>query len=121
MIGSWLPVFLWMGIIYYVSDIPSLRTNLGVWDYVLRKLAHMTEYALLMVLMTRAWLRTRPLWVPFQLFLISGILTISYAISDEIHQSFVPGRTGAISDVLIDGCGIMIAILVLRNRIKVIK
>jgi VanZ family protein len=48
----------------------------------------------------------------------SGSLAFLYAISDELHQSFVPGRTPSIGDVLIDGCGIILAVLIYKNREK---
>jgi hypothetical protein len=50
----WLPVLVWAGVIFAFSSIPSLNSGLGSWDYVLRKGAHMTEYAILAVLLVRA-------------------------------------------------------------------
>src|SRR5437867_2957870 len=41
----WLPVLLWAGVIFALSSVPSLGTGLGAWDTILRKGAHVTEYA----------------------------------------------------------------------------
>ena len=78
----WLPVVLWAGVIFALSSIPSLGTGLGTWDLVLRKGAHMTEYAVLALLLLRAIGREAPA-------LGLGVL---YAASDELHQAFVRGR-----------------------------
>ena len=50
----WLPVLAWAAVIFAFSSIPSLSSGLGVWDTVLRKGAHITEYAVLGALLYRA-------------------------------------------------------------------
>ena len=50
----WMPVLVWAAVIFAFSSIPSLSTHLGTWDLVLRKAAHLTEYAILAVLARRA-------------------------------------------------------------------
>ena len=52
--SRWLPAIAWACLIFALSGVPSLGTDLGLWDTVLRKLAHATEYAILAVLLTRA-------------------------------------------------------------------
>lgn len=100
----WAPVVLWAAVIFAFSSIPSLSTGLGLWDLVLRKLAHLAEYALLGALLLRAvGLR----WLALAL---GG----AYAISDEAHQHFVPGRRGAPLDVLIDAVGVALGITAWR-------
>ncbi len=96
----WLPVLLWAGLIFALSSVPDLGTGLGGWDLVLRKIAHAAEYAVLGALLQRAL--GRP-WLAFAL----GAL---YAISDEIHQSFVPGRQGSPLDVALDTAGVMVGV-----------
>ncbi len=95
-----------MAVIFGFSSIPSLSSGLGTWDLVLRKGAHMTEYAILAVLLTRALGRVLPAFVV-------GVL---YAVSDEVHQTFVRGRHGAPLDVAIDSVGLLIGITVWRRR-----
>lgn len=102
----WLPVGIWMGVIFAFSSIPSLESGLlPIWDLVVRKLAHMVEYAILAVLVLRAFSGSprTALWKTIAL----GVL---YALTDELHQSFVSGRAAAISDVLIDGLGVLIGL-----------
>ncbi|HVM68784.1 MAG TPA: VanZ family protein [Gaiellaceae bacterium] len=101
----WLPVVAWAALIFGLSSIPSLGTGLGLWDLVLRKLAHVTEYAILGGLLLRA-LRDR-MWLAFA-------LGVAYAVTDEVHQTFVPGRRGAATDVLIDAVGVALGIAAWR-------
>ena len=105
--GRWLPVVLWAGVIFALSSIPSLGTGLGTWDLVLRKAAHVTEYAVLGALLVRA-VAEAPAFV----------LGVAYAVTDEVHQSFVDGRAGTPLDVTIDAAGVLagIALVALARR-----
>jgi VanZ family protein len=102
----WAPVVLWAALIFALSSIPSLATDLGVWDTILRKGAHMTEYAILALLLFRA------LGSELHAF----VFGLAYAISDEIHQLFVSGRHGSPVDVTIDAAGLLLGLLALRLR-----
>jgi VanZ family protein len=93
----WLPVVAWAALIFAFSSVPDLGTGLGGWDLLLRKIAHAGEYAVLGALLVRA--AGRP-WV-------AVALGVAYAISDEIHQSFVPGRAGSPLDVALDAAGVL--------------
>ncbi len=97
----WGPVVLWAVLIYALSSIPSLSTGLGTWDLILRKIAHLTEYAILGALLLRALGR------PWLAILIGAL----YAVSDELHQHFVRGRHGAWYDVAIDTVGVTIGVI----------
>jgi VanZ family protein len=101
----WLPVALWAGLIFALSSVPSLSSGLGGWDYLLRKCAHVTEYAVLAFLLARAFGREAPAFV-------AGVL---YAISDEVHQSFVRGRHASPIDVAIDSVGLLIGLALWRR------
>jgi len=103
-LSLWLPVIVWAAVIFLFSSIPSLGTGLGVWDTILRKGAHLTEYAILGLLLLRAVGRELPAFA----------LGIAYAITDEIHQHFVRGRHASPIDVLIDTVGVAIGLLVFR-------
>ncbi len=69
----------------------------------IRKLAHFTEYLILSLLLYRA-LRAGPRWEPRTAVLALALAGL-YAASDELHQWFVPGRTAAVRDCLIDVAG----------------
>jgi VanZ family protein len=102
------PPLLLMGVIYFFSAQPDLGTGLGVWDTILRKAAHMAEYGLLWFLWHRALDTRSP--VP------AALITLAYAATDELHQSFVEGRHGTPVDVLIDAVGIAVAIAIHTRR-----
>jgi len=97
---AWVPAVVWAGVIFALSSVPSLSTGLGTWDLVLRKLAHMTEYAVLGALLVRAASSEAAAFA----------LGVTYAVTDEIHQTFVPGREGAPLDVVIDAAGVALGI-----------
>ena len=78
-------------------------------NFLVRKMAHVTEYFLLTLLCVRA-LRGRSKKT-FFLLLVSAIIALLYAVSDEFHQSFVGGRTASLHDVGIDGYGVFLALL----------
>ena len=103
--SAWLPVLLWAGLIFGLSSVPDLGTGLGTWDLVLRKLAHVCEYAVLGLLLVRATGR-EPLAVA------AGV---AYAGTDELHQHFVRGRHGAFRDVAIDAAGALAGALLARR------
>ena len=103
LVTTWLPIVAWAAVIFTLSGIPSLSTGLGTWDLVLRKLAHVTEFAILGWLLARA-LAELPAFA-------TGVV---YAATDELHQHFVPGREGAVLDVAIDAVGVLAGILLLR-------
>ena len=103
----WLPVLVWAAVIFTFSSVPSLSSGLGTWDTVLRKGAHITEYAILGLLLYRALEREA-------LALAAGI---AYAATDELHQHFVSGRHASPVDVAIDAVGVSLGMLVwLRLR-----
>lgn len=108
MASRWLPVLVWAGVIFAFSSIPSLNSGLGTWDYVLRKGAHMTEYAILAVLLVRA--TGSYAW--------AFAVAVAYAGSDELHQTFVRGRHGSPVDVGIDAVGALIGLSLLRSKLN---
>jgi VanZ family protein len=96
-ISRWGPVVAWAALIFALSSIPGLGTDLGTWDLLLRKLAHFVEFGILGALLLRA-LRDVPAAV---------LLGAAYAATDEVHQLFVSGRQGSPLDWLIDVAGIL--------------
>ena len=81
-----------------------------------RKIAHLTEYALLGILAARAFRGSSREGLRERWFLVALVLIIVYALLDEYHQAFVPSRTGTIYDSLIDIAGGFAALLIVRRR-----
>jgi len=92
-----------MALIFALSATPDLSSGLGMWDFVLRKIAHVTIFAVLWLTLARATDWRRPV--------LAGVIAVLYAASDELHQSFVAGRHGTPVDVMIDSVGIGLAAL----------
>lgn len=132
-LGAWLG---WMGLIFYLSTkgwgghqtesfleklltayLPPVRdqlsrTDLDLLNYTVRKLAHFTEYAILTTLGYRACSKALN-QIPTTALKFALFVSILFAISDEFHQAFEPGRTSLITDVFIDGLGASFAALLL--------
>ena len=101
LVWLWLPVVLWAAVILALSTIPSLSSGLGTWDLVLRTGAHVTEYAIFGALLVRAVGRQAA----------ALAVGLAYAVTDEVHQSYVPGRAGRPLDVAIDAAGLVAGVL----------
>jgi VanZ family protein len=100
---AWVAVVAWAGVIFAFSSIPSLGTGLGTWDLVLRKLAHLTEFAILGLLLARV-LPAMPAFA----------VGVAYAASDELHQHFVPGRQASAVDLIVDAVGVAVGVVAVR-------
>lgn len=117
-VKNWILVFIWAGFIFFLSHQPFLKSDLpDQWDFALRKIAHLTEYAILAWLLIRA-LKEHQLSKQ-QVLILAISLSVLYAISDEYHQTFILGREGTFRDVLIDSFGIFLGAWL--NRKKMIK
>lgn len=119
-------------------DLPfnNSAVQLNELDGFVRKAAHFTEYALLGLLtysISVCWnhiknqgpipstllrpassSRKRPILSFFLGPIPTFLLTLALAAADEIHQTFVPGRSGSLRDVLLDSTGILAGILILK-------
>ena len=133
---------LWMLLIFWFSAKPAVQSareshEVGMWigrimmrlhgeqwtnaeleqfavgaDFLVRKGAHMSEYAVLGFLMSGAW----GVWDRRNRHVIRravfGLLSVAlYAVSDEAHQIFVPGRSGQVTDILLDSAGAAAGVL----------
>ncbi len=102
--ARWGPGLILMAAIFFFSSIPGSELPvLGTWDVIAKKAAHMVGYALLAAAFLHAWnrdsiKRKSHLMAPFA-------LAVLYAVTDEWHQSFVPGRNASAWDVVIDAAG----------------
>jgi len=125
----WSASLIWMAVIFLMSaapgDISGMQSGrltrllaaclspffemdagaLQMLETFVRKGAHMTEYAVLFLLYRASLCHSGVRRAGVKALL----MTIGYAVTDEFHQSFVPGRGPAALDVAIDGCGALIA------------
>ncbi len=90
----------------------AYETVLWVCQWIVRKSAHFILFAILGICVYK----TLNFGTPKSRVVIAILICILYAISDEIHQIFIPGRAGRISDVLIDGAGSISAIALKKRR-----
>jgi VanZ family protein len=102
----WLPSALMMAVIFGFSSTPATKLpSFGSLDFMVKKGGHMLGYGLLALAYWYGLRFQKRLWWLALLF------TILYAISDEFHQSFVPGRHPSWVDVLgFDGGGAVVAL-----------
>ncbi|MHB1361723.1 MAG: VanZ family protein [Thermoleophilia bacterium] len=113
----WLAVIAWASLIFYLSAQPHLSTGLGSWDFIVRKAAHVGEFAILTSLLWFAVKRQR--LGRGRALLLAAVLAVAYAGSDEFHQRYVPGRFGTPRDVAVDSLGVIAAALIIwKLRLK---
>jgi len=123
-------VVLWMGLIFYMSHTPATESNgmsmgitegivdvvekvvpgvdieLGEFNHFVRKSAHFFSYLVLGVLVTNGLKRSEIKGY----FGLAVVICVLYAVIDEIHQIYVPGRSGQITDVVLDSAGALVGI-----------
>lgn len=92
----------------------------NMYQFIVRKVAHFTIYAILGILSVLNTVTSEKISL-VKRFLISALFCLVYAISDEIHQLFVPGRSCEIRDVLIDFTGALIGILFTMFLVHLLK
>jgi len=113
LIWRWLPVLLGMGLIFFLSSQPVLpKAPDPLMDFLTKKGAHFSEYFVLAMLLARAVRGASFGWREMGL---AFCLALGYAISDEFHQRFVPGRTPSPWDVAIDATGAAVGLSVLTR------
>jgi len=129
----WLPVLIWLGLIFIgSSDLMSAEHTSRIigpilrWfnpdvsaeavarvQFFIRKIAHVSEYAILAMLFWRALQRGRAWRAKMSiLFIEVSFICVAFAASDEFHQSFVPTRTASPIDVMIDIFGALIGLTI---------
>lgn|SRR5262249_34834126 len=126
----WLPVFLMVGLMYYAStDVLSGENTRGViekilaWlavhasprmanrlNFVIRKTAHLTEYALLAWLLFRAFRADSLSWWRLRWAIYSLGICVTWSLLDELHQTFTRTRGGSINDSMLDSLGALISL-----------
>jgi VanZ family protein len=121
----------WMFVIFYLSHQPAERSSelsgtflkfmltiiavvpfsleLDIIHFLIRKSAHFIAYFMLGILLfhtVRLFYETN--FIPMN---VAFVLSILYAISDEYHQTFIPGRSGEVRDVILDASGSLTGIV----------
>lgn len=128
------PLLLWMVFIWFAStkQFSALNTSqvlrpLILWifpnlseprvaaiHFVIRKAGHFSEYAVMGLLAARAFSTSAKEFLRQHWWLVSFVILLAYALLDELHQSFVPGRTASIYDSAIDVIGGITALFVCK-------
>lgn len=107
--------YIWEIADYFHIDIEAGEKLYSTVTFLIRKAAHMTEYAILAVLIFMGIyldIRKLPKWY----WVIA--IGIFYAATDELHQLFVPGRSGQLLDVCIDSVGVVMGFFVTNKIVK---
>lgn len=131
-IFSWIAVICWLILIFSFSAQPAVQSDglsrqvtkiileiidivipveeigLDQLNSIIRKLAHFGVYLVLGVLINNAFEKSGV--KDLKGFMISLLFCVLYAISDEVHQLYVPGRGAQVTDVLIDSWGAFVGI-----------
>lgn len=121
-IKYFIPAIIWMIFIFIMSHtngndsssqsnfiaqiiLRFINVDLNTLTFIIRKIAHMCEYAILLLLIYYGLHKTTKCQYTL---LISLIISFLYACSDEFHQIFIPDRSGQFKDVIIDTIGMII-------------
>lgn len=106
----WVPAFILMAIIFTLSSFPGdSLPYFGFWDVLLKKGGHALGYGLLGLAYFSALPRRLSFGYRWFLALLMAVL---FALSDEFHQSFVEGRASSLGDVVVDGFGAAVALMI---------
>lgn len=127
---SWAAVVVWMAFIFYLSSqvaeqsnqlstgitetiigiirklIPNAKPDLNSFNHFVRKNAHFFAYLVLGLLTSNVLVKNKPHSYKRALFAL--LICALYAVSDEVHQLYVPGRGSQVTDVLIDSAGALV-------------
>lgn len=112
--GLLLPPLGLMALVWFLSAQPDLSSGLQQ-DFLLRKGAHVAEFAVLTLLWARALAGIRPSGPPNRTVpWAAAAIGLAWAAVDERHQHHVEGRVGTVRDVAIDAAGVVLALALLR-------
>lgn len=138
LIKPWWPALVWMAVIFvFSSDLgsadrtsrflgPLLRwfkpdltgEELAAAQFLIRKLGHVAEYAVLAVLLRRGFgASLGPVRSP-RVLACAWLAAVAYAVTDEWHQSFVSTRTASAGDVAIDAAGAALGLVLARWAVR---
>jgi VanZ family protein len=134
-ISRYLPVVLWMAFISFASTSGFSGVNtsrfirpfvlwlfpettdetLSIIHFIVRKVAHFVEYAVLGFLAARAFTTSSHELIRHRWFPLALVLIAVYALVDEFHQSYVPSRSASIYDSMVDTAGGLAALVAYRR------
>lgn len=101
LVGRWAPVVLWMGIVFFFSSLSRLGPLARAPDWI----THPLEYAVGGACLCRALAGGGRRTVTARVAMMATLLATAYGVTDEYHQSFVPGRNSDPADVAKDLAG----------------
>jgi VanZ family protein len=113
LLQRWGPVAVCLGIIYVGSEQPAVRRAPQKIEYAVAKISHVLEFAALGAALNRA-VAPAGSTLPLRSILATTAFSTIYAASDEFHQTFTPGRTASVRDVVIDLMGALIGTFAYR-------
>jgi VanZ family protein len=105
------PLLKWLFPGYSEAELDSLH-------FLVRKVGHFLEYAVLAFLARRAFITSSRAFVQRRWFELSLLLVVLNSLLDEWHQSFVPSRTGSIHDSAIDIAGGLTVLVMFKFFVK---
>jgi len=105
----WIPPLTMMAVIFFLSSQQRISvSDVYSVNFLFFKSLHVIEYAILYFLVFRGFYNTLSRENMRKIFILAFVTTIAFAISDELHQTFVPTRSGALRDIFIDSLGILL-------------
>ncbi len=111
---SWTPVIIWALLIFASSSRQTTTTSeIYLEDFIIKKTAHVVIYAILATLLYRGFLTSG--YSKRKAAKYAIIISVVYGFTDEFHQSFTPGRTPMLRDVVFDTIGAALAIYLIWN------
>lgn len=110
----WAMLLGWLFIIFMFSQQPDYGHTAASWgEFIARKLAHIIEYAILAILIYGVFTATGSVTKKHLAWVL--VFSIVFATIDEYHQTFVPGRSGVMTDVLVDTIGAIMGLKIIRS------
>lgn len=103
---------------FYLLDSAAQNNILSTYSYIVSKTAHFLEYGILCYFCYLAFIYLKKYRIRY---IISVLICLIYAITDEYHQSFVSSRTPRVFDVIIDVTGAIMMILLIELVITIIN
>lgn len=104
-------------LLIYMSSLPeySVTGSNSVGEKIVSNAIHIPAYAVLSFLWFKSFKVKEGLRLGMRVSIFIFIALVLFAISDEVHQSFVPGRTASVIDVVLDVLGIGLGLAVYRH------